>query len=143
MLWRADQHEALTERAWDAAHSHDAIRAIVSDAEAAANDGQSPGHPLDDLGADESCCSLYLGSAGMIWALSKLGSSVDPCAAVTAAIGRYRARPDFGAQAHPPSLLMGETGLLVVAEKIGSSAADPRRLRVSWCVRIASIRPGN
>ncbi len=129
MLWRPEEHEAVTERRWDPACATDAIRAIVADAEAAEDDGLWPGHPLDDLEADEFVCSLYLGSAGVIWALWKLGCSFDASAALTAALAHYRAVPDFGAQAHPPSLWMGETGLLVVADKIGSRAADSRRLR--------------
>jgi hypothetical protein len=103
-LWRAEEHEAVTERAWDAALARDGMRAIVADAETAANDGLWPGHPLDDVAEDEFLCSLYLGSAGMIWALCRLGSSFDCSAAVTAALGRYRTVPDFGADAHAPSL---------------------------------------
>jgi hypothetical protein len=129
MLWRADEHEALTGRAWDDAVARDAIAAIVAEAEAAERDGLWPGHELDDVDEYGELCSLYLGSAGMIWGLAKLGSSLDCAAAAAAAIERYRAAPDFGADAHPPSLWMGESGLLVVAEKVGSPAADRERLR--------------
>lgn len=130
MLWRADQHEALVEREWDGGEARRAIEAIVDDAEAAivGRDGFWPGHRLDDVEEDEQLCSLYLGSAGMIWGLSKLGSSLDAAAAVAAAIERYRAAPDFGADGHPPSLLVGETGLLVVADTVGPPAADRGRL---------------
>jgi hypothetical protein len=127
MLWRADQHEPLTARPWDAAVASDAIGAIVADAEAAVNDAVWPGHPLDDVVGDEPL-SLYLGSAGVIWALSRLGSAFNSSAAVATALDRYRATPDYGADRHPPSLLMGGTGLLVVADKLGSPAADRRRL---------------
>ena len=129
MLWRPEEHEAVTDRRWDVAVVGDAIRAIVADAEAAADHGLWPGHPLDDLEADEFLCSLYLGSAGVIWALWKLGSSFDGSAAIAAALARYRAVADFGTEAHPPSLWMGETGLLVVAETIGAPGADRLRLR--------------
>lgn len=129
MLWRAGEHEPLTESGWDAAIAERAIAAIVADAEAAAGDAVWPGHPLDDVGEDEHFCSLYLGSAGMIWALSQLGSSLDCAAATATALKRYRDRPDFGADAHPPSLWMGETGLLVVADRTGSSVADRDRVR--------------
>jgi hypothetical protein len=64
----------------------------------------------------------------MIWGLWKLGSSFDARTAVGVAIERYRSSPDLGADAHPPSLLMGETGLLVVADRVGSPAADRKRL---------------
>ena len=129
MLWRAAEHEEVTERAWDERDARDAIGAIVSDAEARERDGVWPGHPGDEVAERECLCSLYLGSAGMIWALWKLGSSIDASAAIGAAIERYGASPDYGDQAHAPSLWMGETGLLVVAAKVGSVAADRERLR--------------
>ena len=129
MLWRADEHERLTERAWDADRAEAAVAAIVADAEAAAVDAGWPGHPLD--GADETppVSSLYLGSAGMIWALHELETSIAAGAMAAEAIDRYRASPDFAPDAHPPSLWMGETGLLTVAARVGSPATDERRLR--------------
>ena len=72
---------------------------------------------------------LYLGSAGMAWALWKLGSAFDGAGAVANALERYRATPDFAQDPHPPSLLCGETGILVAAERVGSPAADRERLR--------------
>ncbi|MGO9751154.1 MAG: lanthionine synthetase C family protein [Solirubrobacteraceae bacterium] len=129
MLWRVDEHEAVTERGWDEVVVQDAIRAIVSDAEGAESNGFWPAHPLDEVEEHERLCSLYLGSAGMIWGLWTLGSSLDCAAAVTASIERYREKPDFGIDAHPPSLWMGESGLLVVADRVGSPAADRGRLR--------------
>jgi hypothetical protein len=131
VLWRADQHEELTSRAWDERLARDAIDSIVSDAQAAERGGFWPGHPADDVSEHERICSLYLGSAGMIWALTTLGGSIDGSAAVTAALEQYRTRQDFLSEgiAHAPSLWMGETGVLVVAAKVGSPAADPERLR--------------
>ncbi len=129
VLWRAAEHEEMTERAWNERHARDALEAIVSDAEAQERNGVWPGHPGDDVAERERLCSLYLGGAGMIWALWTLGSSIDASGAVAAAIERYRSSPDFGDQAHAPSLWMGETGLLVVAAEVGSAAADPERLR--------------
>jgi Lanthionine synthetase C-like protein len=128
MLWRPDEHEPLIEREWRAAAAADAIGAIVSDACAAAEDGLWPGHPLDDVLTP--LCTMYIGSAGMIWGLARLGAPFDGAAAVVSALARYRAAPDFAAEglAHPPSLWMGETGLLVVADVIHSAAADRGRL---------------
>ncbi len=128
LLWRTDEHEELTRRAWDSRVARDAIEAIVTDARAAERDGFWPGHPLDDVAENERICSLYLGSAGMIWALWKLDPSFDAPAALDPVIERYRAIPDFGPEEHAPSLWMGETGLLVVADKVGSRAADSERL---------------
>ncbi len=129
MLWRVEEHETLTERAWDPSRAEAAVAAIVAHAEAAAGEAGWPGHPHDDAAEPPSIGSLYLGSAGMIWALHELGSSIDAAAMASAAIDRYRASPDFAERAHPPSLWMGETGLLVVAARVGSPAADERRLR--------------
>jgi hypothetical protein len=128
VLWRADEHEELTDRGWDERVARNAIEAIVSDAEATQSNGLWPGHPLDGLAESEHFHSLYLGSGGMVWALSKLGSSVDASTAAAGALERYRAAPHSEEAVHPASLLMGETGLLVVAATVGSPAADPARL---------------
>ena len=118
----------LTERGWDPVLAADEIRAIVADAEAAERDGGWPGHPRDEVGRDRAMGSLYLGSAGMIWGLWQLGTELDCVAALTAAIRRHRTAPDIDERTHAPSLLLGETGLLLVADRIGSPAADVGRL---------------
>jgi hypothetical protein len=128
-LWRASEHEPLASRTWDPARAEQAVRAIVADAEQAARDWRWPGHPLDDLGEDESLCSLYPGVAGMVWGLHQLGSAFDGAAALSTALAHYRREPDGGAEAHPPSLWMGETGLLVVAAKLDAPCANSERLR--------------
>lgn len=128
MLWRPQEHEPLTEQQWDEAAAREAIAEIVADAEAAAEDGVWPNHPLDEVPEPERFCSLYLGSAGMIWALHRLGSTVDAQAAITATLHRYRAAPAAEESTHPPSLLLGETGILVVAQKLGAPVANKRRL---------------
>lgn len=129
MLWRPAEHEPLSESEWDEAAAREAVAAIVADAEGALEQGFWPNHPLDDLSEDERPCSLYLGSGGMAWALWKLGSGLDAAKLLTAAIERYRLAPDEGADAHPPSFLVGESGLLAAAQLIDSPAADRERLR--------------
>jgi Lanthionine synthetase C-like protein len=130
MLWRASEHEPLSERAWDPGRAREAIAEIVADAEQAASaDGVWPQHPRDDPEEGDVWSSLYLGSAGMVWALWQLGSRLDGARAVAAALQRYRDTPDFARAPHPPSLWLGETGILVVAERLGCAAADPARLR--------------
>jgi lanthionine synthetase-like protein len=128
MLWRPDEHEPLTDQKWDPGKASDAIAAIVADAEAAAEDGVWPTHALDEVPEEERFCSLYLGGAGMIWGLHPLGSDLDPRAAITATLHRYRATPAAEEAEHPPSLLVGETGILVVAHKLRAPVADERRL---------------
>jgi hypothetical protein len=131
MLWRGSEHEPLVEGIWTAGWAEEALQEIVADAEAAASpDGVWPLHPRDEPEEeDEVWSGLYLGSAGMAWALWKLGSGVDAAAVLTHALGRYRTTPDFTQDPHPPSLLCGETGILVVAQRVGSPAADRERLR--------------
>ena len=65
----------------------------------------------------------------MLWALERLGSSIDTGAVLAVVLERYRASPDFDGDAHSPSLWMGETGLLVIAAEIRSPLADRQRLR--------------
>ena len=56
----------------------EAIAAIVADAEAALDDGLWPAHPLDDEVKPFEATTLYLGAAGMIWALPKPRSLAGP-----------------------------------------------------------------
>jgi hypothetical protein len=66
----------------------------------------------------------------MCWALHRLGSSLDVAAVLERAIAHYRERPDFAPEyGDEPSLLMGDSGLLLVARLLGSTAADDDRLR--------------
>ena len=130
MLWRESEHEPVTDRFWTAGWAQDALEEIVADAEAAASpDGEWPLHPRDDPEDGEVWSGLYLGSAGMAWALWKLASGFDSASAVANALARYRGTPEFAQDPHPPSLLCGETGILVAAERVGSAAADRERLR--------------
>jgi hypothetical protein len=129
VLWRPEEHEPLSARPWDESLALEEVRAIVADAEAAGRSGIWPGHPRDELGDDErDLCSIYLGGAGVLLGLWRLGCSIDVARVIAKLVDRYRVAPDFGEQAHPPSMWMGETGLLVVADLVGSPAADRERL---------------
>jgi hypothetical protein len=125
-LYRPSEHEPLTEAAWDEGRARAAVAAIVAEAEAAVGDGGWPVHPADDEGdLPVPPTTLYLGAAGMVWALHRLGSSLDLGAVVARAHERYLERPDFAPDlADARSLLMGETGILLVARVVGSTAAD-------------------
>ncbi len=102
----------------------------MADAEAAASPGgEWPYHPRDEIAPSEVWSGLYLGSAGMAWALWKLGSGLDAAGAVAHALERYRAAPDFAQDPHAPSYPCGEAGILAAAERVGSPAADRPRLR--------------
>jgi len=82
----------------------DAIAAIVADAEAAFDGRVWPAHELDDEVTAEDHVGIYLGNAGMLWALRRLGSTFEVPIAVDVV------RDD-------PSLLVGETGVLLVTRE--------------------------
>jgi hypothetical protein len=96
---------------WDEARVRDAIAGIVADAEAALDGCVWPAHPLDDDVRPVEQTTLYLGAAGMIWALRRLGSSLDLDGLAAAALQRYRETPNLE---EPASLFGGETPLLLL-----------------------------
>ena len=118
-LFDPTAHEPLTETEWDAARAEEEVAAIVAEAESAGADGVWPNHPIDDDGGDldEGMTTLYLGAAGMIWALHQLGSSLDLAGPAGDALRRYRERPDWGEWL--PGLWFGEAGVLFVATVVG------------------------
>ena len=103
-------------------------------------------HPRDGQG-DGPFTTVYIGSAGVISALDLLSRRglideiQDYVPALEQALGLYRATPEFEQWAHPPSMWMGETGILLtlhrlapstevagrIAELIAANADDPHR----------------
>ena len=105
---------------WDEARVRDAVASIVADAETALDGCVWPMHPLDDEVSADERTTLYLGAGGMVWALRRLGSSLDLDAVAAAALDRYREDPNLE---EPASLFAGETGLLLLTR------SDDERLR--------------
>jgi hypothetical protein len=144
VLFRPEAFEPLTERAWDAARVRDAIRAIVADADAAFSPEAL--WPADDWDAWTSPLplkNLYVGAAGVIWALDALRrrglaeSRLDLADAAARTLAGWRELPDFftGEELPEPpesSLLDGETGILLVAWRLAPDArlADDLLARV-------------
>ncbi len=135
MLFEPARHEALQAAAWDASRAHDAIRAIVGDIEQhrlAA--GQWPVHPLDEEGDTPRTGfkSLYLGSAGVLWALwylqreGAVALQIDVQADIQAAEALYQADPDTGQVV--PSYYLGEAGILLVQWRLTGSRQAADRL---------------
>lgn len=110
---------------WDVDAARAGIAAVVADTEAAmVDDGVWPLHPLDREPDDPPVFSgLYLGAAGIAWALHRLGSPLDVRTIVDAAISRGPDLPDSEA-----SLLVGESGMQLAALAVGASY-DAERLR--------------
>jgi lantibiotic modifying enzyme len=141
VLYEPAQFEPLIDEAWDPARARGAIAEIVADADAAFDpDTLWPEHEWDDWREDgvppKKGPNLYVGAAGVIWALDALRraghaeSSLDLAAAALRAVDVNRAEPewylDFLARethAHPAALLRGETGPLLVAFRLTRDAA--------------------
>ncbi len=129
-LFRAEEHEPLAAAQWDEERVAGAIAAVVAGAEQALPpDGLWPAHPRDreDDGTSGPYTGVYLGAAGVAWALGRLGSSLDVGGVVERAFSLYRERPDFG---RVPSAMMGEAGFLRILgserlrEVVRSNAAN-------------------
>ena len=115
----------MTGRAWDEHQARAAIAAIVNEAERAF-DGTALWtlHPLDQAGEEDvgrSFTGVYLGAAGVIWALAELGSERDFAVIADGLDERYLALPDYGPPA--PGLWLGRAGILAVAERLAPDAA--------------------
>jgi hypothetical protein len=123
MLFDPAAHEPLTQRAWNEASVREAVAAIAADAETAFHPERLwPPHPMDDLEESEQLTALYLGAAGVLWALDRLArrGSVEltrDWTEVAASLpARYASHPDLEEElgGRIPSLMLGEAGLLVV-----------------------------
>jgi hypothetical protein len=118
-LWRPSEHEPLAEGEWEDAQAGAAIAAIVADAEAAFDGQRWPWHPRDD--EDYSFSDVYLGGAGMIWALDELGSTGWEDTAVSFIDG-YRAQPLLDEPLVETSYHFGELGIALVAFRLTRDA---------------------
>jgi hypothetical protein len=134
VLFSPESHEQLVERPWDRDAALAAIREIAADCEASF-DGSLywPMHPLDDEG-DGLFTTMYLGSCGVIYALDLLAHrgyaepTRDYVPVLERLVEAYRAKPDLEEWAHPPSLWMGETGTLLVLQRLAPSTATAERI---------------
>jgi hypothetical protein len=124
-LHSPEQHEPVTDRAWDEGRARAAIAAITDDTERVFDEAALwTLHPLDQDGDEDvgrSFTGVYLGAAGVIWALAELGSERDFAAIADGLEERYLALPDHGPPA--PGLWLGRAGILAVAERLAPDAA--------------------
>ena len=132
MLYEPMRFDALIDEPWVSAHVEDAIAAIVADADAAFDPAALwPAHEWDAREKPLPLSGLYVGAAGVLWALDELRkrghaeSSHDLAAAVVRALELERAMPDFSADEHycPGALMSGETGAALVAFRLTSDPA--------------------
>jgi hypothetical protein len=132
MLYEPAEFEPLTDEPWDAARVEDAIAAIVADVDAPFDpEALWPAHEWDGWEEPLPLKSLYVGAAGVIWALDELRrrghaeTSIDLAAAAVRTLELKRAAPDLTADEHyhPAALLAGETGPLLVAFRLAPTPA--------------------
>jgi hypothetical protein len=122
-LYDPGSHEPLTETAWDEPRVRAAVEAIAADTEEAFSpDTLWPLDPVERQDGDpERALGLYLGAAGIIWALRALerGGTVElrrDWSDLAASLpGRFRRQPDFPREEFLRGLWMGESGVLLVA----------------------------
>jgi lanthionine synthetase-like protein len=137
-LFDPGSHVPLTETAWDADRARAAIGAIVAETESAlAPESLWQPHPLDEA-EDEPplgrVACLYLGAAGVIWALDSLRHAGavelgrDWAEVAVGLAERYREEPDWPEEGVVPSLWFGEAGILLVAHTLAPSRRLEKRL---------------
>jgi hypothetical protein len=134
VLFDARAHEPLLDAAWDPPAVEAAIRAIAREAEDALRDGAWwPIHPLDaEPGDPDLFHGLYLGAAGMVWALDRLAQTGlhepgrDYPRLAGDVLESYLRDPEFDGPV--PSLWIGESGVTLVAWLLSPAPALAVRL---------------
>lgn len=142
VLFRPERFEPLTQATWDEKAVRDRIREIVVDAEAAFDPlSLWPAEEWDAWGSPTPLPGLYCGAAGVVWALDALGrrghaeTRIDLPAATERALECWREGPELSEadltlpSASEAGLLSGETGILVVAWRVGPGAKLEDRLQ--------------
>jgi hypothetical protein len=142
MLYDPAAFEPLTDEQWDAGRVRDGIAAIVADADAAFDPEELwPAHEWDGYKVPLPLKNLYIGAAGVVFGLDQLRrrglaeTKLDLPAVALQTLERWRAEPDFmeGEELPEPpesGLLTGETGILLVACKLGHPLEDDLRARI-------------
>jgi Lanthionine synthetase C-like protein len=150
MLYGPDKHETVTDTGWDEDRARAGIQELVAEAcTAVAPDGLWPRHERDAReGVPEELTTLWMGAAGVIWALAELAEhaevELDLAELAERALERYLERPDFGERVptlFAPSLWMGETGIRVAAFR--ATAREEHAERVLELVRANAANETN
>lgn len=148
MLYRPEDFDRLTDERWSAKRVLAGIREIVADTDDALLGPRRlwRADPWDLWRTPSPLKSLYVGAAGVLWALDDLrrrghaATRLDLARLATSVLDLSRARPEVlkGIDVPEPAesaLLTGETGILLVAYRIAPrpSLADDlyRRVRAN------------
>lgn len=135
-LFEPDRHEGLAALRWDDGVARRAIEAIARDCEERFSpDGLWPPHPLDTEGERLAApfTMLYLGAAGVIWALDclarrGLARPTDRFAPALAALEGRNLRQIEPWGEGVESYLMGRPGVLLAHYRVQPSAEVAQRL---------------
>jgi hypothetical protein len=145
MLYSPESFEPLSDEQWNAERAAAAIREIVADVDEAMRGPRLlwRADPWDGWHGTSPMKNLYVGAAGVVWALDALRrrgraeTRLDLADVAMRTLEAFRARPDFMKDMKLPepresSLLEGETGILVAAWRVAPSAdlADDLHARV-------------
>jgi len=140
MLFDPGAFEPLTETPWSEPRVRDAIQAIVEAAEEAFDDAALwPAGEWESWQTPLPLKNLYVGAAGVLWALHALRSRgradgvLDLVRAVSRTHERWRREPDLMRGIQLPSaaeagLLTGESGILMTAWLVEPTAELAERL---------------
>jgi hypothetical protein len=134
VLYDAEFFEPLTETGWSEARARKGIREIVADTESALRGRKLlwRADKWDGWRATSPLKNLYVGAAGVLWALESLSRrghadiSLDLPRLALTTLELFRARPDYMKDMTPPEpresgFMLGETGILLVASTLAPS----------------------
>lgn len=147
MLYRPDAFDPLTDTQWDDGRARDAIRAIVADTDASLRGPKLMwrADKWDSWNATSPMKNLYVGAAGVLWALDQLRArgfaetSLDLADLARRNLALFRERPDFiklpafkPPEPRDSSLFLGEAGILLLTWRLApaSDLADDLHARV-------------
>lgn len=122
-LFDSAEHEPLSASRWDEVRVRAAIERIVETTRDAFEPGRFwPRSPLDDYRLPvERDRSLWIGAAGVLWALDRLGAGQGESGLYES----YLAEPDIPGST---GLMMGETGVLLVSWHLAPTESKASRL---------------
>ena len=134
MLYRPEAFEPLVDTPWSELRARAAIRDIVADADSAFRGPRLfwQADDWDGWHGTSPMKNLYVGTAGVLWALDRLRqrghteTELDLAGLATRNVDLFRERPDFMKGENLPAqresaLLTGETGILLVAWRLSPS----------------------
>ena len=134
-LYRPEAFEPLTDAPWDERRVRDEIRAVVADTDGALRGPKLlwRAHSWDRWHSTSPQKNLYVGAAGVLWALDQLRrrghaeTTLDLPDLALRNLELFRAKPDYikGWSTLPEprdsSLLLGEAGILLVTWRLAPS----------------------